>query len=286
MYKIVVILLLSLTLSSLSLAQEGTKAPKSLYDIGVTAGAFEVPDYPGADQGRTRYLVLPYAIYRGKVIRTDDGGGIKGRFVSKDKWELDISAAAAFPANSKDNKTRKGMPDLDWIFEAGPRVVYHIFEDNKYGKLELNFPLRAVFSTDFGRLDSRGLLFPPLLDYKYSNFFHPKVNLYLRAGLLFGTKQLNNYFYEVTPKYETSLRPSYEAKGGYMGSRLGVAIRVAGGPGSYLFTGIGFDMYTGAVNESSPLMKRKTTETFVIGYAWTFYHSKEAEASAPFSLIK
>src|SRR6185436_15659446 len=92
--------------TSASFSQEAVKSeatPKisePLYELGVAGGLGELPDYPGSNQKRIRYLALPYFIYRGKVFRSDQKEGMRARFIQNEDIDLDMSAAGSFPATS------------------------------------------------------------------------------------------------------------------------------------------------------------------------------------------
>lgn len=248
---------------------------KALYDIGVGGGVFLTPDYPGSSQSHYRYLALPYFLYRGKVLRADEEGGVRGRFVSESRWEFDMSAAAAFPADSEDNDARRGMEDLHWIGEVGPRVVYRLIPRGKEDSFVINLPVHVVFSTDFGRIDGRGFLTQPNVFYENNNFIWPNFTFVAGAGMVFATRFLNEYFYEVKPRDALPERPAYRAKPGLIQTKftLGVAYELQEG----LWMGVGYQghWYENAANLESPLHKEHWTDSFVFGMAWRFYESAE-----------
>lgn len=251
----------------------------ALYDLGITVGAATLPDYPGADHRRTRYLALPYGVYRGKVLRTDEGL-LKGKFLASERFEFDLSISAAFPADSSQNKIREGMPDLYWLGEIGPRMIYHILRNpSSSQKLDLSIPLRAVFATNFKRTEDRGFLFPPTLEYQIRDFPIDGTTFFVRTGVLLASERLAEYFYEVSPAFANANRPAYKAKAGYFSSRLGFGLRVSMGSQLLGITGIGFDNYHGSVNRESPLLRSKTTTIWFAALAWAFYQSKTMEES-------
>ena len=135
-----------------ALGEEGEAEKKTtedalepLYELGIAGGLGELPDYPGSDQKRIRYLVLPYFIYRGKVFRSDQKEGMRARFIRNEDIDLDMSAAGSFPASSADNDARRGMPDLDWLMELGPRLEVLLSRLNGRGRFRFLLPARAVF---------------------------------------------------------------------------------------------------------------------------------------------
>jgi len=141
--------LLALGAFSPAAAQEPAKP---LFELGIAGGAGYVPDYPAADQSHLQYLALPYFAYRGKFLRSDEKGLLRGRFVRTRNVELDVSLSGSFAIDSDDNDARRGMPDLDYLGEVGPRLQITIARAARHAKIDLELPLRAVFSTGLSDL--------------------------------------------------------------------------------------------------------------------------------------
>ena len=250
------------------------EADLPLYEVGVAGATFFLPDYPSSNQGRLRAIALPYVYYRGKVLRADDEGGIRGKVMEKDRIEFDLSAAASFPANSDDNRARRGMPDLDWIGEVGPRMRIHLMEDENV-RLEFNLPVRYVFSTDFGRLDDRGYSFQPQLNLKVDNVWGEDWNFSLSTSALFASDQLMDYFFEVPAQYSTVDRPEYQAQGGLMGLNVVAGVSREVIPDLTMFCGVKVDYYGVLVNRRSPLYMDPWNAAFAIGFGYKIHESEE-----------
>ena len=125
-------------------AQDGpTKLP--LWEAGVGAAAFSTPAYPGASDRSNRWLVVPFLLYRGKVLRADQEG-VGARLLDTDKIEFDVGFAGALPAHSNDVEVRRGMPDLGTLVEFGPRVKYKFADFGAAGRMRFDLPVRAVMS--------------------------------------------------------------------------------------------------------------------------------------------
>lgn len=92
-----------------------------------------------------------------------------------------MSLAASFNTKSNDNNARRGMPDLDYLGEIGPQLKIKLGELFG-GKTELQLPVRAVFSTDFGRVDHRGYLFNPRFYYKRQNIINSSITMDCSIG--------------------------------------------------------------------------------------------------------
>lgn len=258
--------------------QEKTKAieleeVKPLWEAGFATISIWTPDYPGAEQGKFRHIPAPFFYYRGPVLRADEGGGLRGRFVHQSRWEMDLSIGAAFPADSEDNKARRGMEDLDWIFEFGPKAIYYILPRLSENKFVFELPFHIVSSTDFGRVDGRGYRTEPEVSYEDKIFLHPSLATRYFASVMFGSRQLNEYFYEVSPENALPDRAIYRARGGFMGSKIGFRISWQATRNLRFIAGYTGTSYEGAINEDSPLMKDRWTHAGAIGFLWKFYES-------------
>ncbi len=248
---------------------------KPLYEVGIGGGGFYSPHYPGSDQSRDRYLFLPYFVYRGKYLKADDDG-VRGEFLYTKKYQVDLSFSAAFPADSTDNIAREGMPDLDWIGEVGPRFLYHAYKntEDKTG-VDVSLPLRAVLSTDFGRVKGHGFVFHPTVSFRKEEFLFKKLILLTRFGFILATEETMDYFYEVKPWLSTVSREIYDAKAGYMESHIDLAFSYELSKDKFIFIGFQQNIYAGADNVDSPLHRDKYTNSIAVGFAWTFYKSEQ-----------
>ena len=249
------------------------RAPtKPLWELVAAAGGIYSPDYPAADKNSLNGLALPYVIYRGDLLRLGTDSIAKGVFIDTDYTELNVSLAASFNANSNDNRARRGMPDLDYLVEIGPQLKIK-FGELYGGKAEIHLPVRAVLSTDFGRVDQRGYLFNPKFSYTRQNIFNSSIDMNSSIGSSFATKNLHEYFYRVEPRFATSTRPAYEADGGYLGSAitLGLSCGITDRVRAYVGGQAGY--YGGAANEDSPLFRQKVNSSIHVGFTWSIYQS-------------
>ncbi|MBC8018532.1 MAG: MipA/OmpV family protein [Verrucomicrobia bacterium] len=197
----------------------------------------------------------------------------KGVFIDNEYTELNVSLAASFNANSSDNNARRGMPDLDYLGEIGPQLKIK-FGELYGGKTEVQLPVRAVFSTDFGRVDQRGFLFNPKLSHERKNIFNSGINMGSSIGSSFATKKLHEYFYRVEPRFATATRPAYEADSGYLGSDitlLGLSYGITDRVRAYAGWRVGY--YGGAANEGSPLFRQKVGSSVYVGFTRSIYQS-------------
>ncbi len=246
------------------------KANKPLYEFGAAMGMGYVRDYPGADQGRWRYIGVPSFIYRGHILRNDQRG-TRARFFKNEKLDLDLSFGASFPANSKDNKAREGMDDLDWLAEVGPRINIKLLQTSTQ-TLRLELPIRFVFSTDFAFTQQRGQRFYPQIDLDQRIDDEYRLNLSFKMN--WATEDLTDYFYQVEQKDVTLDRPEFDAKSGYVGSAVSLSLFYNDGRLLY-GAGSRYSRFDGSTNQNSPLFKDKEALTVFFFFNYFFYQSKE-----------
>jgi outer membrane scaffolding protein for murein synthesis (MipA/OmpV family) len=245
---------------------------KPLWELGIAAGGMYSPDYPAADKNSLHGLALPYVIYRGDHLRLGKDSIAKGVFIDNEYAELNVSLAASFNANSNNNDARRGMPDLDYLGEIGPQLKIKL--GGLYGgKTELQLPVRAVFSTDFSRVDHRGYLFNPRFSYERQNIFDSGIDMNSSIGSSFATKKLQEYFYGVEPRFATATRPAYEADGGYLGSKISLGLSYGITDRVRVYVGGQVGYYGGAANEDSPLFRQKVNSSIRAGFTWSFFQS-------------
>jgi outer membrane scaffolding protein for murein synthesis (MipA/OmpV family) len=247
---------------------------RPLWEVGIGGGGGYVPDYPAAGENHVKALALPYLIYRGEFLRAGDKGIVRGRLLKTDRIDFDVSFDGSFSADSDDNDARQGMPDLDYLGEIGPRLQITLARAARDAKIDLELPLRAVFSSDFSEVKFRGVVFHPELAYQHANFLDTGVGLKLGIGPIFATEDLMDYFYEVSPTYATAARPVYDADGGYLGSQVGLRLTRPVGERIRLYGVFNAGIYPGATNEDSPLFREDYTYSAGIGMAWSFFQSE------------
>lgn len=258
-----------LLVSSSAMAQQGERN-LPLWEAGIGAGAVATPAYPGADTHSSRVLALPFLIYRGEVLRSDQSG-IGARLLNTDKVEFDIGFAASLPAHSDDVAARDGMPDLGTLVEFGPRVKLKLADLGKGRRVRFELPARAVIEAR-GGLRRQGWTFEPRLVYE-SRSADGRWVWDGQLAAVFGDERINRYFYEVRPQYATATRPAYSADAGLMLVRTGLFASYRLNPDLRLFTFVRYETYAGAANRDSPLMKQNSGTSAGIGLAWTLARS-------------
>jgi outer membrane scaffolding protein for murein synthesis (MipA/OmpV family) len=248
-------------------------AEKPLWEIGAGLALLQMPDYRGSDKSRLYALPYPYLIYRGDILKVDRDR-ISGRLFKTDRLLLDFSFFGQAPVTSSDNDARRGMPNLDPTFEAGPSLNITLLDNRRADyKLNVTLPVRAGFSTDFYSLRHQGWVFAPRLVFEKNDLFpNTGVNLGVSLGPIFADGAYNGYYYTVDPGYATASRPAYKASGGYSGSAFTLGMNKTYKQLVFNIF-ISADLLHGAVIEDSPLVKTKTSVMSGFTVSWIFRKS-------------
>ena len=246
---------------------------KPLVELGVAGGVGYVPDYPAAGQNHFNGIALPFPIYRGDFIRSDSKGLLRGRLIHSQNFELDVSFSGSLDADSDDNDARRGMPDLDYMAEVGPRLQWTFARAARWARMDLELPVRAVFSTNFSSVDHRGFLVEPQLAYQHENFLDTGAKLKLGLSTIFADEDLQDYFYQVDVPFVTAVRPAFDGQAGYLGSRLRLLFLRPASKRLRLFVAGDLHSHHGASNENSPLYGEDFTYSTGAGLIWSFYQS-------------
>lgn len=244
------------------------------WEAGVAAVAFRVTDYPASDEYRKLVLPVPYFVYHGRVLRSDDQGSRMRRKLSPFA-EIDVSGGGALASDSSDSQARDGMPDLGYLVELGPNLRLSVAGWSARARFMVNLPVRGVVSIGDPGLNWRGVVFAPELAYRHEHILGTELTLRVSVASQFVTDALGDYFYAVEPRYATAGRPAYAASGGYLGSSAGLRIDHKISNRVRLFTTLRYYDYTGAANEDSPLFRSDHGYSAGLGVSWTFLQSRE-----------
>ncbi|MDO8909931.1 MAG: MipA/OmpV family protein [Pseudohongiella sp.] len=259
-------------------AGEPVMIEKPLWELGLGAGALVQPHYPSSSEYQVRGLGLPYVVYRGDILRIGDGQSARAVAAENSLYELSLSFDAAFDAESDGNELREGMPDLDFIFEIGPQMIFHLqkfeFSDTSRSEIQLALQARAAFSTDFGRVNHHGYVFEPMLRYRHYGLFHPQLEGTVSLKPLWATRDVHGYFFDVANEFGIAGREPYRASGGYFGTGLNFSGTWHINNKARMFVGIQTSFYQGAENIQSPLFEKKFNAGFAVGLVWSLIESK------------
>jgi outer membrane scaffolding protein for murein synthesis (MipA/OmpV family) len=240
-----------------------------LWEVGAAAGVISQQAYPGSDEQVSRTPVLPYVIYRGKVLRADDqGAGL--RAVRTEGFELDVSFAGSLSAGGKSLRAREGMPRLGTLVEFGPVARWFLNGRDATDRLTFELPLRGVFEArDLRR--HRGMSLEPELS--LDRRVRGGWSYGLSVGALIGDDRLASTYYTVAPGEALPDRPAYEARAGLIAWRLKGGVSRQLTPDVRLFAFGRVDNVAGAANRESPLVRRTTGASIGIGLTYTLKRS-------------
>lgn len=264
------LLVASLVCSAALARADAPKRPDlPLWEVGVAAGTLSQQAYPGADEQVRRTPVLPYVVYRGKVLRADDeGAGL--RAVRTEGFELDVSFAGSLSSGGKSLRAREGMPKLPTLVEFGPVGRWFLNGRDAPDRLTLELPLRGVFEArDLRR--HRGLSLEPELGLERRS--RAGWSYGLGAGLVIGDRRLGATYYTVEPGEALPDRPAYAARAGLIAWRLKAGVARQLTPDVRVFAFGRVDSVAGAANRDSPLVRRTTGASVGIGLTYTLKRS-------------
>lgn len=255
---------------------DGEAAPqRPKWEAGLGAAALRVADYPASDEYRTLALPLPYFVYHGRVLRSDDEGSRLRRKLAP-QVEIDVSGGGALASDSGDSQARAGMPDLGYLVELGPNLRLGFAGWGERSRLVVNLPLRGVVSIGDPDLSWRGVLFAPEIAHRSERIAGTTLGLRISLVSQFASGALADYYYAVAPRYATAQRPAYGAAAGYLSSSLGVRIDQRLAPRLRGFVSLRYYSYAGATNDDSPLFRRDDGYTAALGLSWAFLQSRQA----------
>lgn len=242
-----------------------------LWEFGMGAGGFYMPDYRGSDHQSTYLFPFPFVIYRGDFFKADRSG-VSGRFLDSEYLDLELSMSGGAPVRSKNNEARQGMPDLKPTLELGPQAIIRIAgKARDVTRLDLRLPLRQAVTVS-SNPRAVGWVFTPALNLSITP--RDQWQFGAQVGLYYATNKYHRYMYEVAPQYATAARPAYAAKGGYGGWQLTTSLSRRFDT-MYVGGFLRASTVRGAVFDDSPLIKRKTNFYAGFGISWLFAKSSE-----------
>ncbi len=251
---------------------------KPRWEVGVGGGYFKGFDYPASSDANERGLAVPFFIYRTPLLRLGDGG-VRAVAIENPRLKLDLSIGGSLSASSEGNSARDGMPDLDFLFELGPQLEVRLFDRRLASGARLRgrftTELRAVFSTDFRGLETRGWVADIGVGVNVSNIAGTGVSFLSGLDVGFATERLQDYFYEVDEEFVTETRPLFDARGGYLETTLFTGLAFRPLPQVRVFTGVIQGFYDGARNQDSPLFDTTLQTRYALGVVWTIRTSKQ-----------
>ncbi len=253
------------------LAGAAQAADQPLWELGLGAAWVHLPHYRGSDQSRDWLLPVPYAVYRGKILRANRDGA-RAVLLDSERFDFDVSVSASAPTRSDDNRARTGMADLAATVEIGPNLNSTLARGEGW-KLDLRMPVHAVFTVQ-SKPKSIGWTASPVinLDVQLAGW-----NLGVQGGPRWASRRYHGFYYDVGLSDATSDRPAYAAESGYAGWRFtaGASRRFAN---FWVGAFVRADGVGGAVFDDSPLVKQRRQLTYGLALSWVLRTSDERVA--------
>lgn len=265
--------------SAFAQSNEFSLEKKPRWEAGLGAGFINSFDYPGSRDPNNAEFVLPFFIYRSRVFRVGDGGGVGAVAVEEPRLQIDVSFGGSLNADSEPGSVRDGFPDLDLLFELGPRLQYKLFSkqwaNGSSSELAWDSKVRAVIATDFKGVRAQGFVFASGFAFRQRSVFgSDKLDLILNTDITFADQRYNDYLYTVPAELITPQRERYEAQPGYLESRLFLGLAIKPIKSLRVFTGLAAFNYANSANEDSPLFETTTSTQFALGIVWSALRSK------------
>jgi len=263
------LLCVALLITGIASAQaDEEKAP--LWEAGIGAGAFSLPQYMGSDERYTYPFAFPYLIYRGERWRLDRSG-LRNRIFDSDRLSLDLSLSGGLPVKNS-NKARAGMPDIHWTGEIGPRLRWQISDSDRIG-WSVSLASRAAVNIKGKYV---GWVTEPYLRYIYRvPVSEGNLRIKMDIGALYGSQKYHETYYGVAPIYATATRSAYQAKAGLHSIYVKARVRYPLSDNLELFASLQARTLAGGVVKDSPLVKSKVYTTAALGVVWLFATSDE-----------
>jgi outer membrane scaffolding protein for murein synthesis (MipA/OmpV family) len=261
---------LSAALLAMCWATPALSKEEPLLEFGLGVGAVAFEDYRGSDTSHVYPLPVPYLVYNGKFLKADRDG-VRGTLFNQDRVELNLSVNATTPVRS--DRERSGMPDLRPTVEVGPSFELHVWRsDDARIKLDFRMPLRAAFTVQASPR-MIGWTFTPRFNLDIADpFGFSGWKLGLLAGPLFADRRYDDYFYTVATQYATTLRPAYQATGGYAGTQTTAALSKRF-PHFWVGAYVRYDTLSGAAFIDSPLVQSRRYWAGGVGISWMIHRS-------------
>ena len=239
--------------------------PSPRWELGLGIGTFIFNDYRGADTTHAYPIPVPYFIYRGPFLKSDQEG-VRGDFVAQPRFAVTLSVNGTTPV--RNDSARAGMPDLRSTLEVGASLNVHLWRsDTQRFKLDLRLPVRAAFTIEASPRYV-GVFGAPQLNLDVAQPRGARGwKLGVLAGPLFADQRYHEYFYGVDPQYATPQRPAYDAKGGYSGTQVLVSL-TRRYPRYWIGAYLRHDFLQGAAFADSPVVRSESYWAGGFGIAW------------------
>lgn len=264
-------------LTAFAQTSEFSLEKKPVWEVGLGYGYIDSVDYPGSKDPNIAQLGLPFFIYRSPILRVGDGG-VGAVAVEEPRLQLDVSLGGALNAESEPGSVREGFPDLDLLIELGPRLQYKLvdrqWDNGTSSEITWDSEFRAVLATDFKGIRAQGFVIGSGLAFRQRAIAGDKIDFILNADISFADQRYNDYLYSVPTEFVTDQRERYEAKAGYVESRLFLGLAIRPIESLRIFTGVAAFNYANSANRNSPLFETNTSTQYAVGIVWSAFRSE------------
>jgi len=230
---------------------------KPRWEAGLGVGYLNGFDYPGSKDPNVAQIALPFFIYRSSVFRVGDGG-IGAVAIEEPRLKLDVS--------------------LGGSLSAGPRLQYKLLDkqwtNGSSSELTWDSKIRVVIATDFKGVRTQGFVFASGFALRQRAIAGEKIDLVLNTDITFADQRYNDYLYSVPTDQVSAQRQRFNAKAGYVESRLFLGLAIRPVKRLRIFTGFAAFSYANSANENSPLFETTTGTQYAIGLVWSALQSK------------
>lgn len=230
-------------------------------------------DYPAADQSRIRTIPAPLIRYHGDLFRADDEGGTRFRFINEEKLGFDLSFGGSFPTDTGNNQARSGMPELDWTGEIGPRILYYFYRNKQTAQVRIGLPIRGSFATNFSKWHGVGYIIAPTFQIDLYNVGLNKLDLFFLYTPTYISEGVADYFYQVDPQFQTAERKFYDAKAGFLGNEISLAVKYQWGSKNIILASQYAD-FSQSANTRSYLHRSNINWSFLVAFGWVLFESE------------
>jgi outer membrane scaffolding protein for murein synthesis (MipA/OmpV family) len=243
------------------------------WELGAGVAALSMPAYRGSSDQRGYLLPVPYAVYRGEVLKVDRET-VTGMLFTSKRVKLDVGFSGSAPASSDGLKAREGMPDLAATVELGPQLEVLLSEGHGH-RLELNLPVRRVVAVDLSGLRGIGWVTNPSLRLAVRNVGPGGGwEIGISGGPIWADVGMHDYYYGVSPDQATADRPAHRAHGGYSGSALTLSATKRY-PRLWVGMFVRANLLDGAAFEGSPLLEERAGYLAGLVVSWVPFQSPE-----------
>jgi outer membrane scaffolding protein for murein synthesis (MipA/OmpV family) len=237
------------------------------WELGAGVSYLQSPYYLGSDESKNYVLPFPHVLVRSEKLSIDRNN-VRGHLISTECLKFDMSFSAAIKVDSEDSRLRQGMPDLDYILEAGPALKWLLKgEFNGPHRLTLDIPLRAAMVTDFDSAEAIGWRILPTLHWHHVLSGSGVWRIDNRLRLMYASRDFHDYLYSVDESYVTAERPYYRANEGFSGWQYRFTLRHRKGDRSMGFY-LAYSNIADAVYSDSPLVAENDNFSGGVFVSW------------------